>query len=253
MLYTEHNITVIEMDINESLLQEADDSYSVVYADPPWSYARQVGNGVLKKKRGPEHYQTMTNADIVGMGPQIQRITRKNSALLLWATMPNLPVALETMQAWGFKYKTCFATWVKTNKAGNKPFFGVGYYTRSNAELCLLGVRGKIASYKHPLEGEVQVNNPNAMTSVVMLKPEDTAAAILADMGSTCVEAPREHSRKPNTVRDNIVTFFGNVPRVELFAREKAPGWTILGNQDDKFDEQMALALGKDKRRKITK
>ena len=238
------------MDINESLSRESADQYSVIYADPPWSYNRQIGNGVLKKKRGPEQYKSMSNAEIIGMGPQVQRIMRKNSALLLWATMPNLPLALETMNAWGYRYKTCFATWVKTNKAGNKPFFGVGYYTRSNAELCLLGVRGKIASYKIPLENEERVGNPNAMTSVVMLTPEETAASVLTNMGSTVVEAPREHSRKPNTVRDNIVTFFGDVPRIELFAREKSTGWTILGNQCDKFDEQMALAVGKDKRKK---
>ena len=118
------------------------------------------------------------------------------------------------MKLWkpGDLNKTCWATWVKTNAAGNKPFFGVGYYTRSNAELCLLGVKGRIASFKKIIENEVRVDNPNALSSIV-------------------IEPPRQHSRKPASVRDMIVTFFGDVPRIELFARESSPGWSVLGNQ----------------------
>jgi site-specific DNA-methyltransferase (adenine-specific) len=132
------------------------------------------------------------------------------------------------MREWGYTYKTSFATWIKTNKAGDKPFFGVGFYTRSNAELCLLGVRGKIATFKNLLDGEEREGNPNSLQSIV-------------------IEGPREHSRKPQKVRDMIVTFFGDVPRVELFARERSDGWSTLGNQADKFDEQNTLATDKDK------
>ena len=135
------------MDISQALQAEDDADYSVIYADPPWSYNRSIGNGVLRKKSGEHHYKSMSISELRQIGPDIKRISRKNSALLLWATLPNLPEAIQVMEAWGFKYKTCWCTWVKSNKAGNKPFFGVGYYTRSNAELCLLGVRGKIASY----------------------------------------------------------------------------------------------------------
>ncbi len=215
------------MSIQETLQNEANDLYNIIYADPPWSYTRTIGNGVLNRGNGEVHYSSMSVHAIQALGYDIRRITRKNSALLLWATMPCLPDAIRVMEAWGFKYKTCWATWVKTNKAGDKPFFGVGYYTRSNAELCLLGVKGKIASFKNLVEGEVRDGNPNAL-------------------GSICIEQPREHSRKPATVRDNIVTFFGDVPRLELFAREQSPGWSVLGNQSDKYNEQMKLANQKD-------
>ena len=215
------------MDIKEALEDEANDMYSIIYADPPWSYTRSIGNGVLKRKSGEVYYPSMSVSALEALGYHIRRISRKNSALILWATMPCLPDAIRVMESWGFKYKTCWATWVKTNKAGDKPFFGVGYYTRSNAELCLLGVKGKIASFKKLVEGEVRDGNPNAL-------------------GSICIEQPREHSRKPATVRNNIVTFFGDVPRLELFAREKSPGWSVLGNQSDKYNEQMKLTNQKD-------
>ena len=213
-------------DIRDSIKNELDNTYSIVYADPPWHYRRTIGNGVLKRK-AQDVYETMTMDDIKRLGYHVNRISRDNSALLMWATMPNLPQALDVMKAWGFKYKTCWATWVKTNAAGDKPFFGVGYYTRSNAELCLLGVKGRIATFKKLVEDEVRTDNPSAMSSVV-------------------IERPRQHSRKPASVRDMIVTFFGNVPRIELFARESSEGWSVLGNQSKKFDVQNRLADQKD-------
>ena len=215
------------MDIKEALSQEGDDNYNIIYADPPWSYTRTIGNGTIRQRDGESHYATMSVDSLRQIGYHVQRISRKNSALLLWATLPNLPAALQVMESWGFKYKTCWCTWVKTNKAGDKPFFGVGYYTRSNAELCLLGVKGRIASFKNLVEDEVRDGNPNAMSSI-------------------CIEPPRQHSRKPETVRNNIVTFFGDVPRIELFAREQSPGWCVLGNQSDKYNEQQLLATRKE-------
>lgn len=215
------------MDIKEALAQEGNDYYNIIYADPPWSYTRTIGNGTIRRADGQSHYPTMSVDSLRQIGYHVQRISRKNSALLLWATLPNLPAAIQIMEAWGFKYKTCWCTWVKTNKAGNKPFFGVGYYTRSNAELCLLGVKGRIASFKNLVEDEVRDGNPNAMSSI-------------------CIEPPRQHSRKPSIVRDNIVTFFGDVPRIELFAREQSPGWSVLGNQSDKYNEQELLAVRKE-------
>ena len=215
------------MDIKEALALETDDCYNIIYADPPWSYTRTIGNGTIRRTDGQSHYPTMSVDSLRQIGYHVQRISRKNSALLLWATLPNLPAALQVMESWGFKYKTCWCTWVKTNKAGDKPFFGVGYYTRSNAELCLLGVKGKIASFKNLVEDEVRDGNPNALSSI-------------------CIEPPRQHSRKPSIVRDNIVTFFGDVPRIELFAREQSPGWSVLGNQSDKYNEQQLLATRKE-------
>lgn len=110
--------------------------------------------------------------------------------LFMWATFPQMQEALDLIKAWGFTYKTVAFSWVKTVKDGSKPAFGVGYYTRNNVEVCLLGVKGK------PFK---EVGN---MSSVVI--------------------SPREeHSKKPDIVRDKIVELCGDIPRIELFARKR--------------------------------
>ncbi len=103
------------------------------------------------------------------------------------------------MKAWGFEYKTVGFTWIKKNKSGSN-FFGVGWYTKSNAEVCLIGIRGKA---------------PKVSNSV-----------------SSIIETVRErHSQKPAIARDKIVEFCGDVPRIELFARHKTRGWDVWGDE----------------------
>lgn len=120
----------------------------------------------------------------------------------LWATFPKLPEALRLIEAWGFQYKTVGFVWVKTNPSGNGFFLGLGWWTRSNAEICLLAVRGK---------------------------PKRQCAGI-----SQLIISPRErHSKKPDIVRNLAVTLVGDVPRIELFARETSTGWDVWGNEVD--------------------
>lgn len=118
-----------------------DKKYSIIYADPPWKYNdRMVMKGVHGNIRGAESfYNTMTLEDIKAL--PVKEITEKNAILFLWVTMPFLPQTQEVMESWGFKYKTCGFTWIKTTKTG-KIHTGMGHYTRGNAELCLIGVRG---------------------------------------------------------------------------------------------------------------
>ena len=98
-------------------------------------------------------------------------------------------------------YKTIGFTWVKKNKKSDSLFWGMGYYTRANTELCLLATKGK------PLR--------RVSRSVHQV-----------------VESPvREHSRKPDEVRGRIIRLFGNLPRIELFARQKTEGWDVWGNE----------------------
>lgn len=40
-----------------------------------------------------------------------------------------------------------------------------------------------------------------------------------------------EHSKKPNEVRNRIVDLFGDIPRIELFARQTVNGWDCWGNE----------------------
>jgi len=108
--------------------------------------------------------------------------------------------AFEVIQSWGFTYKTCAFTWAKLNRSGVGFHFGMGYWTRSNPELCLLATRGG------PRRAGRGV--PNLV-----------------------VAARREHSRKPDEVRDRIVALCGDLPRAELFAREKVPNWQAWGNE----------------------
>lgn len=167
--------------------------YKIIYADPPWSY-RNMGN---IQATANAHYSTMSNEDICKL--PVGGVSDENSILFLWATFPKIQEALDVIKAWGFEYKTVGFTWIKKNKNLSN-FFGVGWYTKSNAEVCLIGVRGKA---------------PKISNSI-----------------SSIVETVRErHSKKPDIIREKIVQFCGDVPRIELFAREKTKGWDVWGNE----------------------
>ncbi|MEO6600789.1 MAG: MT-A70 family methyltransferase, partial [Polyangiaceae bacterium] len=109
--------------------------YSIIYADPPWSYV-QKGRGSTEK-----HYKTMSQADLCAL--PVSRLASRDAVLFLWATMPLLPEALEVGRAWSFDFKTVAFTWVKYREPSGKLAFGGGMWTRANAELCLLFVRGE--------------------------------------------------------------------------------------------------------------
>jgi len=246
--------------IQEQLATLNSHSQNIVYADPPWTYKQTVKNGVLKRKNGTLIYPSMPLTELCALGPEIERITKPDAALFLWATMPLLAEALALIKAWGFTYKTCFVTWIKTTKDGSRPAFGVGYYTRSNAELCLVAVKGKIASYKRLLPDE-SPRGASAMSSVVHTEQQERVnfLTLLENSPTPVVMTPRrEHSRKPEIVRDMITTLLGDIPRVELFARETVAGWTVMGNdvrhfEADSLQEQVELAERKHKRARTKK
>jgi N6-adenosine-specific RNA methylase IME4 len=50
-----------------------------------------------------------------------------------------------------------------------------------------------------------------------------------ASVRSTIFAPREEHSKKPDVVRDKIVELFGDLPRIELFARQETPGWDVWG------------------------
>ncbi|HET8908688.1 MAG TPA: MT-A70 family methyltransferase [Ktedonobacterales bacterium] len=178
--------------------------YSVILADPAWDY--KAWNPKTSQRYVGNQYQTMTPYAINAL--PVGDLAASNCALFLWATMPTLPQAFDTMSAWGFVYKTCAFTWVKTTRAG-KPSMGMGFYTRSNAELCLLGIRGTM---KRKDKGVAQV-----------------------------IMAPRrEHSRKPDEVYERIMRLFDG-PYLEMFARQRWPEWSVWGNQTALFPAQPFL------------
>ena len=167
--------------------------YSIIYADPPWRYEMKKGQGVAEN-----HYSTMGIEEICSL--PVQEICEKDCVLFLWVTFPQLPEAFKVIKAWGFCYKTVAFVWIKQNKSGNGYFFGLGYWTRSNAEICLLAVKGK----------------PKRVSKKVF---------------QFIVSPLQEHSRKPAEARERIVELMGDLPRIELFARQQSPGWDVWGNE----------------------
>jgi N6-adenosine-specific RNA methylase IME4 len=171
--------------------------FDVVLADPPWNWkARSVkGEGRSAKK----HYPVMELDRIKDM--PIHVLAKPDSVLLLWAIDPMVPQALEVMAAWGYTFKTIGFYWVKENAKKGGFFTGLGYYTRANPEMCLLGTRGKgLAVVRH-----------------------DVACLVVSPRG--------RHSEKPAEVRTRIERLFGRVRRLEVFARQRAEGWSAFGNE----------------------
>lgn len=180
-----------------------DKRYSIIYADPPWEY-RQAWSTKNENARGTakQHYSTMTTDEICRL--PVEKIKTDDAICFMWATFPNIDQALKVMAAWGFEYKTAAFVWVKKNKKSNTNFWGMGAYTRANAEVCLLGVS------------------------------ENTKAkqCVLSNSVHQIVEAPiEEHSKKPDEVRQRISQLLGDRPRIELFARQYAEGWDCWGNE----------------------
>lgn len=208
--------------------------YQLILADPPWRYASRGHHSKTRFGGGVStQYPTMKDAEILALGPQIKAIAAPNSALLLWATMPSLPLAVKVIEAWGFRYATAVFVWEKVTKAG-QPCGMTGTYTASNVEMILLGVRGSMkpaAKLKKQL-----IRHPH------IRYPAGTPALILPDGTKKRMAGKIIHSRKPAIFREAIVEVFGDLPRVELFCRDPAPGWDVHGNEIDGRDIREALA-----------
>lgn len=171
--------------------------FAAIMADPPWSFRVYSGKG--KQRSADRHYNTASLDDIKALGPTIELLAADDCALFLWAVMPELPGALDVIASWGFTYKTVGFTWIKQNRGGDGIFTGMGYWTRANAELCLLATRG----------------SPRRLAKDV----------------HQIVQSPVSgHSRKPDEVALRIERLVSG-PYLELFGRRAAPGWTVWGNE----------------------
>jgi len=188
-----------------------DKKYNIIYADPAWKYSSDPNS-----KRGiwglaNQHYKTMTIKDICDL--PVSKIADKNCMLFLWVTFPNLQNGLDVVKAWGFEYKTTAFVWIKNNKTTIKPKkYGLGWYTRSNAEIVLLGKKGKFVR----------------------------KSASVQQIITTSIQ---KHSKKPNEVRNRILQLCGDLPRIELFARQKIPKWDHWGNDDKLQNEPLEAYL----------
>jgi site-specific DNA-methyltransferase (adenine-specific) len=168
--------------------------YKIIYADPPWSYNDKMSGHSFSL----DHEYITQSKNWIAELP-VGGVADKDSVLFMWVVSPLLPEALEVMKAWGFKYITVAFVWSKHTK-NKKKVSNLGRWTMGNVEICLLGRKGK---------------------------PQRICKNI-----KQLVEAERfRHSAKPLEVRDRIVQLMGDLPRIELFAREKTAGWDVWGNE----------------------
>lgn len=166
--------------------------YDILYADPPWSYTdKMIGHSFSLD----HEYETQDIEWICGL--PIELLASKNSALFLWGVSPQLPEAFKVIKRWGFEYKTVAFCWSKVGDDG-KLISNLGRWTMGNVELCLLSVRGKPKRVKENVKQFVRAKRTT-------------------------------HSKKPIIVRERIVELMGDVPRIELFAREVGIGWDAFG------------------------
>jgi len=180
--------------------------YQIIYADPPWEY--HLFNNPIGGRTAASHYDTMSRANICEL--PIQNITDKNCVLFVWATFPVLPEAMHLITAWGFCYKTVGFVWVKKNKKKDSWFWGMGKWTRANAEVCLIATKG----------------NPKVISHSVHQIIDSRI---------------REHSRKPDEVRTKIVELMGDISRIELFSREIIEGWDSWGNEVPTSEQKLLI------------
>jgi len=143
-------------------------------------------------------YPTMGVSDICTL--PIRGMADNNCALFLWVLNSRLDEGLTVMKSWGFDFKTVAFCWVKTSQKTGMPNCRVGSFTLGGIELCLLGLKGKL-------------KRETLNVRQVLLQPR------------------QRHSQKPNKIRNDIVKLYGDLPRIELFAREKVEGWDCWGNE----------------------
>ena len=177
-------------------MKEIDKIYDIIYADPPWHFKTYSDKGNLRS--ATRHYDCLNINDICNL--PVNNIANDDCILFLWVIDSMLPEAMEVIKKWGFKYKTVAFTWVKKNKKSDSYFTGMGYWTRCNPEQCLLATKGK----------------PKRLSKSVR---------------QLTISKLENHSKKPDCVRNKIVELCGDLPRIELFARQRVKGWDSWGSE----------------------
>jgi len=180
--------------------------YKIIYADPPWAFHEgQFQDNNRGRADIRDQYDVLTTQEICDLS--VSNITERDCALFLWVTDGTLLEGLRVLEKWGFTYKTIVFIWVKKYLSGSF-CYNAAPWTLKSCEICLLGTKGNMKQYK---------NRKNVKQLVTALRTR--------------------HSRKPQEVRKRIEQLFGNLPKIELFARIKIHGWDVWGN-DPKLELQ---------------
>lgn len=186
-----------------------DRQYKTVVADPPWAYDDDLPGG----GRGANaHYDTLHYGSVMGMGPQVQKVTALSAHLWLWTTNSFLDESFDVARSWGFDPKT-LVTWVKvTDEPETLPHerdepisvnerIGMGHYLRGVTEHCLFATKGNRST------------NRNDAPNVVFAERD-------------------EHSAKPDKVY-RLIESLSDGPYIDLFSRNERDGWTVWGDEVD--------------------
>jgi N6-adenosine-specific RNA methylase IME4 len=179
------------------MLELPNKKYSIIYADPPWDigYAKETKCGIGSYDLP---YSTMSDDEIMAL--PVKDILEDNSILFMWIIDSRIPKIKELMESWGFNYITVGFVWNKKAIFTNGNNAILSRYTRKSCEFCFIGRKGK------------------------MLVKD-------ANVDQFISEPKREHSRKPKGIRSSIVKMCGDLPRIELFSRDKIEGWDCWGNE----------------------
>jgi N6-adenosine-specific RNA methylase IME4 len=160
-------------------------------------------NPLTANRHVSHHYPVMKLAEVCAL--PVADLAADHCVLFLWATVPCLEESFEALRAWGFKYKSGLV-W-------DKEVPSTGYWFRGQHELLLLATRG---------------NPPLPLT-------KNVPASVIR-------ERRREHSRKPEASYAIIERMFPDLPKFELFARSRRPGWDSWGNETSRFAAAMMEA-----------
>jgi site-specific DNA-methyltransferase (adenine-specific) len=192
------------------------EKYEVIYADPPWRFGDKQLVPKARKEDGSYdwtsrtleefHYPTMSDNELREyFRTQVSVQAEDDAVMVMWTTDAHIPLAIELGTLAGFTYRTVAFIWNKKTVTGKQVCF-MGKWTMKGSEIALLFTRGK--PYK-------------------LLKARNVRQLVEAER--------REHSRKPDEVRERIETMFPDATKLELFARTSAPGWSVEGNETTKF------------------
>lgn len=173
--------------------------YRVIYADPAWTFSNRRTGGSMRSA-AEAHYTVTSMKDMEAL--PVSSLADDDCLLVMWWVGAMPAEALRLCETWGFELVTMTGfVWRKLTRTG-LPFFGMGFTTRAGAECALIARRGKLSN---------------------LIQCHGVRSVIEAPVG--------RHSEKPQAFRDAIELLCGDVPRVELFARQAAPGWHCWGDQ----------------------
>ena len=175
--------------------------YNIIYADPPWKFSSpkfQDGNRGFGN-RVEDRYKTLSIKEMCNLS--INKITKEDCILFMWVIDSHLKESFEVIESWGFRFATIGFTWVKQYNTGSY-CYNFGTYTLKSTEICLIALKGKLKNIK---------------------KSNNIKGLVFAER--------TVHSKKPNEVRNRIVELCGDLPKIELFARQRVKGWDCWGNE----------------------